>query len=200
MIDVTFQPFDVWPGESTAERKRAPFQRGYGSTLQLIEAELRELDAASIVIQINVDREEIRRDGMPRSDARPEHPGVILSFESRHGPLQYSCDDCQTWQDNLRAIGLTLERLRLAERYGVAKRGEQYRGWAALPAPDQIEFATRREAASWIARKAGINDATPDEISKAEVNVAIVACHPDKHGGSNELFLKLQKAREKLGL
>jgi hypothetical protein len=42
---------------------------------------------------------------------------------------------CVKWTDNVHAIALTLERLRLADLYGVTSRGEQYAGWKMLPGP-----------------------------------------------------------------
>src|SRR5579863_10251967 len=45
--------------------------------------------------------------------------GIILTFNSKHGPLSYPCDKYSNWQANLRAIALSLEALRAVDRYGV---------------------------------------------------------------------------------
>lgn len=193
MLRVHFEPFDKWPQESTpAYNRTRPFTCGYGQTLKLLEKELRFLDATEAVIQLNVNVSQIRMDGMPRSGAQPNHPGVILSFQSKHGPLQYSCDACVTWEDNLRAIALTLERLRMASLYGVAKRGEQYTGWKALPAPAEI-FKNQDEAMTWLKRYTGFS------ILADAVKAALVKAHPD-HNGQPEDFERVQAARAMLGV
>src|ERR1700675_3855774 len=84
------------------------------------------LDAKKLVFQIDVRESEIRLDGLPSARARPNDPAVIVSFDSKHGPLRYFCDQFTDWQDNIRAIALGLEALRKVERYGITHRGEQY--------------------------------------------------------------------------
>lgn len=85
------------------------------------------LGAEAVVVKLALTERDIRRDGWPRRDARPAHPGVIIEFDSRHGWLRYYDDQYTTWQDNLRALALSLEALRALGRWG-ALRGEQYVG------------------------------------------------------------------------
>src|SRR5947208_1880483 len=82
--------------------------------------------------QFAVTESDIRLDGRPRARAVASHPGVVLAFDSRHGPLKYAVDTFDRWQDNLRAIALGLEHLRAVDRYGVTRRGEQYTGWRQI--------------------------------------------------------------------
>ena len=69
---------------------------------------------------------------MPRANASPKSPAVVIAFESKHGPLQYATDAFTHWQANVRAVALGLEALRRVERYGITKHGEQYTGWKQL--------------------------------------------------------------------
>jgi hypothetical protein len=184
MFQLIFRPLQQWPGPMTRSRNRSRFKASYNSTIRQLERELLHLRARQAVIQVALSERDIRQDGLPRSGSRPSHPGVILSFNSRHGPLSYPCDTFQDWEDNLRAIVLSLEHLRAVDRYGVTKRGEQYTGWAALPPP-----AAKRDAAA--ARR--LLDSYGGE------NAAILKTHPDR-GGSAEAFHKVQEAREILGL
>lgn len=68
--------------------------------------------------------------------------------------IRTEMDRFDHWWDNLRAIGLTLQRLRLVEQTGVARSGEQYRGWAALGPGESVALgagtrpAMTREAAA----------------------------------------------------
>ena len=58
----------------------------------MLDRELSKLGAHSVVIELALDEGDIRLDGLPRADARPRHPGVIVSFDSKHGPLRYGTD------------------------------------------------------------------------------------------------------------
>ena len=81
-----FRPLDRWPGKRSQPRPSS-FRAGWSATIDLLERELSQLRAKNIVLQVDVSADQIRLDGMLRSDARPRSPGVILSFDSKHGPL-----------------------------------------------------------------------------------------------------------------
>lgn len=198
MIDYRFVPLTVWPGKATANRKRSTFRAGYTATLKLLRTELGLLAAKNVVVQIALDQRDIRLDGMPRADAKaPRHPGVILSFDSKHGPLSYPCDRFDAWEDNLRAIALSLEHLRAVDRYGVTKRGEQYQGWASLPPP-----STKHDSSWAWSVLASLSGAPVSECKadpKAAYRKAAMDHHPDR-GGDAELFKGLQEAKNFLGI
>jgi hypothetical protein len=196
-IQVQFEPIDQWPGKRTSNRKRGPFRASLQDTYRLLEKELSHLGCRRLVIQADCDRRMIRNDGLLRSDARLNGPGVILSFDSKHGPLNYPCDTFQHWDDNLRAIALALEALRAVDRYGVTKRAEQYRGWQQLPAPngdswtwgDAHRFVRSIVGDSW-------NMTNRDGLESA-LRFAEKRTHPDAGGNAAE-FKKVQRARELL--
>lgn len=186
-LGVTFRPIDDWPGGLTRGRGSSAFSASLTSTLDLLARELRALASKRIVLQIAVGERDLRLDGFPRADARPAHPGVIVAFESKWGPLKYATDVYWTWQDNLRAIALAMEALRKVDRYGVSKRGEQYRGWQALPqSTDSVDNITTREQARTILEPFG-----------GDVKRALFESHPD-HGGDPELFRRVLRARDVL--
>lgn len=113
--------------------RSSPFRAAFRRTVELLIDELRQLHARHVVIELDVRERDIRLDGYPRADAKVGVPAVVVSFESKHGPLRYATGEYDDWQDNLRAIALSLNALRSVDRYGVSRRGEQYRGWRALP-------------------------------------------------------------------
>jgi hypothetical protein len=194
-VEYTFKPIERWPGklELPFNRRHSPFRTAWSNTLDLLDREIANLRGKQVVIQMALTDADIRLDGRPRAQARPEHPGVIVSFNSKWGPIQYATDAFHDWQDNVRAIALSLEALRKVDRYGVSKRGEQYTGWKALPpgsATEQeqaLEDMTREEAEEIIG-----------EFGGGRVNDALKATHPD-HGGDPEDFAKVQRARVVLG-
>ncbi len=200
-MQLQFRPMQIWPKKLTAVRKTAPFRASYPETLRLLEKELRYLHARAIVIEVAVGADEIRRDGVPYANARPRHPGVILRFNSKHGPLSYPCDTFDDFRDNIRAIALALEYLRAVDRYGVTQRGEQYRGWTALPPPvvdpATSVFSDQLDAAIWVADQSGFGAA--DILTQGNVwrSAYLALCkkfHPDA-GGDAKQFSLLQQAR-----
>ena len=143
-----------------------------------------------------------------RADRVPLHPGVILSFESRFGPLRYYTDAFDSWRANVRAIGLGLEALRAVDRYGISGRGEQYTGFARLTAAKLA--MTPERARVVIAEAAGLDrsalrTADPDTIA-AMFRLASKRTHPDTAAGDperakelTEKFQELVEAAELVG-
>lgn len=191
----------IWPsGQRTpiSQRRRSPFKAGWPNTLDLLERELRHLGVGysdRIVIEAGFQEHEIRLDGYPRANARPHDPAIVISFESRWGPLRYGCDTYEDHQSNVRAIALSLEALRSVDRHGVTKRGEQYAGWMALPAPGESE--TAREAERFIRQEGGLG---PDAALEAAYKAAAKRLYPDMPTGNRELWDALQRARGRVGL
>jgi hypothetical protein len=106
---MAIRPIVVWPTQLTPRRKSSNFAAPWASTLALLRRELRELGAKNAVLQIAMREGDFRLDGYPRAQAKAEHPGVIISLDSRYGPLSYPCDAFTTWQDNVRAIAAQTE-------------------------------------------------------------------------------------------
>lgn len=205
-LDAVFRPINEWPGEVTRYRQRSRFKARWSDTLELLTRELKHVakPRERPVVELALTESDIRLDGYPRANARPEHPGVIISIESRYGPLRYPCDRFDNWQDNIRAIALALEALRKVDRYGVTKRGEQYTGWKALPpAGGSTTTMTAEAAAHVVARTAGLNNEWFDRIlaDRADFNwsyrLAARYAHPDG-GGTVEAFQRLQAAKSVL--
>ncbi|MWV50083.1 molecular chaperone DnaJ [Rathayibacter sp. VKM Ac-2803] len=184
--ELTVAPIGEWPGLITPDRRTAPFRASWTDTLKILRRELTALDADDVILQVAISAAQFRIDGRPRRDARADHPGIILTLTSIHGPLSYPCDTFTTWQDNVRAIALALEALRKVDRYGVTKRGEQYRGFLALEsttAPGTrhvMEFSTTAGAADWL----DANYGEPGTIHtfRELVRRAKRATHPDLGG------------------
>lgn len=197
-------PIREWPGELTRNRTRSLFKAGLSDTLQLLDREIWNLvdtkaqqDSAEVLIAIPAG-DLWRLDGRPRAHAVAEHPGVIFSLDSKHGPLSYPCDTFTTWQDNLRAIALALEALRKVDRYGVTKRGEQYRGFLAIEATAApAGFATASDAAEFLF-DVSRSLATPGKEGMAAVlRKAQRMSHPDT-GGDAATFQRVSLAEAKL--
>ncbi len=210
-MNYQFRSLTVWPRAFAQDQRPSQFSSTYSSTLQLLEKELNFIDARHVVIELAVPSDQIRNDGLPRSTARPTHPGVIVSFDLpcyingkwATRPLNMPCDSFTKWQDNLRAIALTLEALRKINRYGVTQGGEQYKGWAALPEPEpKTDLAKVGDAVAFVARHSETGIAPSKLLKSAEqtknaYRAAARRLHPDV-GGNEEDFKNLQTAYETL--
>lgn len=207
MADLTYQfrPLE-WTGPSTPHHRRrdSQFKATYPATLELLFSEAEKLGGKHLALQVDIAERDIRTDDLPRANARyGTHPGVIISFESRFGPLRYATDTFNEWQANLRAIALSLEALRAVDRYGVSKRGEQYTGWKALPAGNGVHlthFATADEALRWM-RGTGrgfIGEGLDSHADPRDLyRMLAKRLHPDTGGDPSE-WDKLDAARNLL--
>lgn len=180
---VTFRPLLVWPYPQTPtweRRSRYTFKAGWENTVNLLVSEIDRLNGRDVVIGAGLSPDDIRLDGLPRSNARqPIHPGVEVSFDTKMGRLVYATDVCEFWQHNVRSIALGLEALRAVDRYGITRKGEQYAGFAQLTAggPDPNRGRQLVEAAG-------------------SVKAALHRHHPD-HGGDPRDFADVQAYRER---
>ena len=211
----TVRPLDSYPQPETRDRRHSPFGASWTQTVDLLDREANMLGAPQVILLIDVTERDCRLDGWIRASARPASPRVVVALDTRdHGPLRYSCDRFHDWRDNVRAVALGLEALRKVERYGIASRGEQYRGWQALPPATAMPATTMTPeiAAGFLIEHGEPPDcaapARPDELldlpdgDRADVVAgyyrrAAKRLHPDA-GGDPAAFQRLTEAVEAL--
>lgn len=197
----------AFTGDSVDSR----FTVTWSQCLDLLGRELDMLDATDIVIEVDVAERGIRMDGQLRGDAKASSPAVRLAFESNVGPLTYATDAFMRpswrrggmrddWQHNLYAIAKSLEALRLVDRYGVTRRGEQYAGFKALPAgramPASHMTSTDAQVVirEWSGHQGGDYD-LPRLVRRARA-----AAHPDRHSGDRTAWDQVERAAAVLGV
>ena len=206
MIDYKIVPIERWPEGWNRLRppsRRSPFSASWTNTLELLDKELTHLHARQITIQVDLTRDDFRLDGNLRTAARIDYPGVILGFDTKEfGGLSYPCNAFDGprgsgWKENVRAIALGLEALRRVERYGIANRGQQYAGFAALGSGLAVERMTPERAHQLLCDSIG---ADPDDDSWKPGEMfrrAALVHHPDV-GGDVDYFKLLVEARDLL--
>jgi hypothetical protein len=196
-LGVTLRPLsNPRPPESG---RYSQFSASLTSTVNLLYTELRALDATKIVIELDIRERDLRIDGLPRADAKPAGDAVAISFDSRFGPLRYATGEytgrwgIPGWQQNLRAIALSMQALRAVDRYGVSKRGEQYTGWRQIPASTDPADAiqTRQQALDFL----GQWMSGDQEQIGSVIRRALKATHPDA-GGDADTFRQVIRAKE----
>lgn len=196
-MDLFFRPLDnaTWISEKGKRYKSCPFRAGFERTLSQLRYELEHLKAQRAAIEIDYDGAELRIDGLPYANARPKSPRVRLSFEAPGiGPQAYMSETYGTWQENLRGIVMTLDRLRAVERYGATRGKQQYRGWAGLPAKAWDGFKDRAEAVAFLKRAAELNGEWNGDVDGL-YRAAAARHHPDK-GGTDDMMAKINQARK----
>lgn len=201
MLQATFRPIER-PVALPRQYARCGFGAKWSTTLDTLERELGHLKAKDIIVEVALDHNDIRNDGWPRSSASPRTPGVRVSFQSKHGPLSYECATYKEWEQNMRAIALTLERLRAVERYGAVKGGEQYKGWAQLPPgtgtitpPAPSEWRSVEDAMRFLCRTAGVVEGGDTAQLDQVYRQASRRTHPDL-GGSTKESSRVNAARD----
>jgi len=189
------------------ERKGVQFKAKWEATVNELRRELDYLDASDVVLEIGVNARDIRKDGMLRADAKPGHPGVRLSFQCDSGALSFTCDTYEqtwaylmpSWQANVRAIVKTLEALRAVDRYGATK-GEQYAGFKALGAGTggiALGGMTKDDARALLLELSQSRGVTSDKDAWRQ---ARFLTHPDRNGGDQEQWDRVELAAKVLGL
>lgn len=184
-LSVTVRPITIQPGRGYT---RSQFRASLSTTVDELTTELKALHAKNIILELDVAERDIRQDGLPRANARLTNPSVVLYFDSKHGPLRYATGEYDDWQDNLRAIALSMKALRAVDRYGVSKRGEQYTGWRQLPTSTDPADAiqTAEQARAFLEQWGG------------DWKRAVRETHPDT-GGDPTVFRQVQRCRELIG-
>lgn len=196
---MTVAPIREWPGALTVRRQRSNFSASWSATLSLLTSELRHLGAKDRELLVAIRPEDFRLDGKPRANAKQEHPGVILSFDAKVGHLSYAVDTFDRWQDNVRGIAKSLEALRMVDRYGTTKHGEQYRGFLALEATAApAGFANTNVALGYLIDIAyRVETFNRDDDPARILRVAQRVTHPDTGGDAAE-FQRVSLAEAKL--
>lgn len=205
MAEMRMEQLLKWPEPTEHyDRPSGPFRVGIYKTDQFLREELHKIYARNIVLRTFHPEVAHRRDGGIRVDAKaPLHPGVVLEFEKPQlddngdvlgwTKMRLPCDTYRQWEDNLRAVAMVLEGLRMIDRHEICA-GAQYQGYMALPpAPgvmtieDALDFLAEKAA---VPRSALLQSVDVDEFCYKK---AAKVLHPDK-GGDDKEFAKLETA------
>lgn len=132
----------------------------------------------------------LRRDGYPSSSAPlPRDPGAAVYFTLNGQPVVLACDKWRTLPCNLTAIAHTLEAMRGLQRWGVTQAERAFTGFAALPAPGQVQALT-----CW--QVLGISPTTDALAIQRRWRELARTAHPDMPGGSHQQMAALNTARD----
>lgn len=200
-MNVTFRPIEEWPGRealrSPASKERSRFESTWSQTLDILTYELGRLGARAVVVRLALSDRDIRRDGWPRANSRPDHPGVVVEWQIGETWYFRANDKYDDWQDNIRGIVLTLKSLRDVERWG-AVSGEQYEGMRLeIEPPGSEAGSSGSRALAVLERHAGLSLVEGLDVKRL-YKMAARKAHPDA-GGSDAAFNEVQEAWRVLG-
>lgn len=154
-----------WPAgrPRTKRPQSARFDTRFAAARDEMMNELRLLGARNVVVSTNI---ALRRDGLPYANQpEPDDSGAAVYFEYGGKSMCFSCDRWNRVQDNIRAIGKTIEAMRGIERWGTGEMVQAaFSGFEALPPPDDVSPAPN--SAWWIVLGVEPN-ASPGEIRAA---------------------------------
>jgi len=206
---ITTRPIIQWPGAMTPHHKRAGKRYSItpNNNRKELLRELEHIGAREAFIQGAYSDDQIRLDGAPRAGARPAHPGIIVTYTTRDGSMyDIAIDKFEDAEQNLRAIVLVMQRLRLIDEAGGSMQGRQYQGFKRLPGgetppADTYEVPSPQAAAELLATIAGLPAdrvrlilSSPSE-SRGAYRLAAKKAHPDG-GGNASAFAAVCRARE----
>lgn len=196
-----------------SKRKPSRFSSSWAETEQLLSTEVDHLRGRDLVIEVDVPETDFRLNGTLRTRARAATPAVVVAFDSKHGPMLHRCDTFvaayysqgEDWQQNVRAIALTLQALRAVDRYGAVDTGQQYQGFKALPAGRAMPAShmTRDQAITILATQVDVPAEhlnLESESLRSTWRRARRNAHPDKHAGDRSLWDQVEQAARVLEL
>lgn len=177
------------------ERTKKPISSNFDVTLSTslddLERLIKRLKPEDIMITTN---QALRLDGGIRTgyDAIPEDTGIAMYFKRNGKEVCIPCDKFNSVQDNIRAIGLTLEYIKRMEHYGTSQMVDAvFTGFTALPASIILGAHTAR---IWY-EVLEVTPTTPEHVVKAAYHALVRRYHPDNRDtGDLDKFNEVQKA------
>lgn len=180
-----------WPeGRPRAQRRHnAAFQMTLAGARDHLMNEIRLLGGKQPILSSNLS---LRLDGLPYANQKqPDDTGIAVYFIYKDKQHCFACDDWNRVEDNVRAIGKTIEALRGIARWGTGDMMERaFQGFAALPAPGEEPW--------WSVL--GYNSESAalfEDDFETQARYLIQEAHPDMPAGDEWNFKRIIKARKK---
>ena len=177
---------DGWP--RTEYRERAAYKVGFNQARRELERGLSIMDATNIVLSTNVP---LRLDGLPYAGAAEKHysdPGVAVYFLWRSEPWVLACDCWDLVKHNVRAIGLTIDAMRMIDRSGATELLKRaFSGFKALPAVGETTGRTWWDVI-------GCDRDDSFAAIRAAYRRRAADVHPDRCGGDTAAMVELNDA------
>ncbi len=197
-----------WDRTPLDERGRAKFTTSLIRAAMIVRDEVNRIGGANVAITTN---QPTRRDGLPYSSARePDDSGVAVWWVDENGHERViACDRWRLIQDNMRAIGASLEAMRGLERWGAGQVAQRARAsFTALPAGDSAAPSDDpvHRARPWRdvlgGFPAGLGPTDLLVLARGRHRQLMLTAHPDRGGSATaaaEINAAIAAAEQELG-
>lgn len=174
-----------WPSHvrRSTYKRVGPYRVSMAKARDDLYRELELFGATKALISSNA---RLRLDGKLAAQQGPvSDAGVAIYFTKDHEKYVIACDKWMHLQDNIRAVGLTIQAMRAIERHGTAGMvADALVGFKAIPATTGVVW--------WEAL--GLRpEATPGEIETA-FRQRVKTLHPDVSPGREDEYQQLLEA------
>lgn len=178
-----------WPDGRPRVRVRhdAPFRMTLAGARDHLLEQIRLLGGRRPILSSNL---ELRIDGLPYANQRqPNDSGIAVYFEYKKKQHCFACDDWSRVEDNIRAIGKTIEALRGIARWGTGDMMERaFQGFIALPSPAAVPW--------YIVLGFHSEQSALERGFEGAAKVLMQRYHPDRESGDEQAFKRISKARD----
>lgn len=205
--EIEWRPMTLFKGRE-CQWKCSRWGNDFNHTLNMLRAELVRNEIEDVVIETYHQYSQYTVGGRPKAGIDPNQPAVQIFFNAGTIPVCIPSSMYGDWDQNLKAIQMTLRGRRLErEAYGCATIEEQYQGHSQLPPGGSTMTSTGGgpvASALMLLNLAQITSMkTEDVLGDPEVfhkvfKAATIKAHPDK-GGSQEMQAAVNRAREEIG-
>lgn len=147
--------------------------------------EIKLMGGRDVILSTNIP---LRKDGLPYADFKiPNDRGVAVYFKYKGNQMCFACDRWNRIEDNVMAIGKTIEALRGIDRWGASDMIERaFQGFTALPSPKTKWYEVLEVSPT----------ATEDEVKRARNRLAM-KYHPDTgNAPDSSMMMKVNQAFE----
>ncbi len=186
---ITSSPLYWPPGRPRARyRQRAAFKISLGRARDHLLNEIRMLRGKGVILSTNL---ELRLDGLPYANQKhPDDSGVAVYFTYKGSQHCFACDDWRLVEDNMRAIGKTIEALRGIARWGTGDMIERaFQGFKQLPAPESEPW--------WSVLGFSSESVALGHDWERDAKRLMQKYHPDRENGDESRFKQISAARTK---
>jgi len=187
-----------WPETTTRtdphNRKRgSKFSVTVGQTTTDLKAEMKRLDPDEWSVYIG--NEHTKAHGLPRHNANPDDPGVVIEWRDGEETRALGSDGYQTLAANLREAYLWLRETRKRNSRRITTAGADFAA-AALPSGEDDGDEAISLSVSEAEAVLGVTGSAPDAAIQASFREQVKQAHGDTGGGSDRRQVqRLKQAR-----
>jgi hypothetical protein len=185
-----------WPAgfERTPARRRtsgSKFKASLADTTNEIAAEMDRMGVDEFRVSTASGGSHTKPNGLPKYTANPDDPGFVLRWSKDGEQFAVACDKYRNLRDNARAVYLWVHETRMRGNRPV-QTGEDEFAAARLPSGEEDAVVSEVPPHEVL----GVAPDAPESVVENAYRERVQETHPDKPGGDEAAFRRVQEARE----